>query len=70
MDAITQTEKQEKAMRLLANIAECERLIEANKKDAERCSGKHGKNWFNQRVEINTKIKDRLQNYYDKSLKI
>lgn len=69
MDATTQVERHEKAIRLLNAIAECERLMNSHRESMSK-AGDIGKVWFYGRWETNKKIKDRLQKYYNKSFKI
>lgn len=69
MDATVQLQKHEKAIKLLAIIKECDRLILRHNKQLETTEP-NSHNWYWQRIEINTAIKNRLENYYNKSFKI
>jgi len=60
---MTQIEKHEKAIKILLAIQECERLIKSFKKELSN-SNRRVYNNAKQRIEINTKIKSRLENYY------
>jgi len=68
-----QIDKHRKAIKLLNAIAEAGRMMESHSKYLGENTGndvgglrKHHQNRF----EVNKKIQDRLQNYYDKSFKI
>lgn len=63
-----QIEKHQKAIRVLEAISECEKRIISHNKKFQNPNSSHNWNW--QRIEVNTKIKERLQNYYNNNFKI
>jgi len=68
MDAITQTKKHKKAIRVLKLIKKLEYRIESN--DVLSYEPDADYHWCIDRIEIDTKIKERLQNYYNNNFKI
>jgi len=67
MDAIA---KHQKAINILGLINILKFRIESNQKQADCMNWDYNKSWLLNRVKIDTKIKERLQNYYDKNFKI
>jgi hypothetical protein len=69
---MTQIEKHEKAIKILLAIQECEHRITNHKSYIENLipiTFVSMAKYYSNRVEINTKIKSRLENYY-KNFKI
>jgi hypothetical protein len=69
---MTQIEKHEKAIKILLAIQECNKRIASHERYADKftCSGLISNASYQEyRIEINTKIKSRLENYY-KTFKI
>lgn len=64
-----QVEKHQKAIRVLEAIKECEKRLSSHSKEIGK---QYQKNlvWNIKRFNINTKIKERLQNYYNNNFKI
>jgi hypothetical protein len=60
---MTQIEKHEKAIKVLLAIQECDNRIASHQKYKKW-------KWYKERIEINTKIKSRLENYYNNNFKI
>jgi len=68
---MTQIEKHEKAIKILLAIQECNKRIASHRKDLYNYFNyKDLVDWNIQRIEINTKIKSRLENYYNNNFKI
>lgn len=71
MDAINQIEKHQKAIRVLEAIKYLNNRIASHERwyDKFNCSGLDASHYEN-RITIDTKIKERLQNYYDRNFKL
>lgn len=65
MDALTQLQKHKKAIRLINAILSLENRIDKNTR-WKNINKVH----YQQRIDIDTAIKTRLQNYYNKSFKL
>lgn len=73
MDITQQIEKHEKAIKLLVAIAECESRIKSHEAIVEKNYNseiRFNDGWWNHRIGINTAIKAKLENYYNKSFKL
>ena len=66
---MTQLEKHEKAIRLLDNITYCERRIDWLSHDIKTFPKELSK-YPKKRLGITLKVKEKLQNYYDKNFKL
>lgn len=67
---MTRIEKHEKAIRVLENIDIVTRQIEVNEKCLQLyINVGYNSDYRLERLEIDTKIKERLENYYNKNFK-
>jgi hypothetical protein len=67
---MNQLEKHQKAIGILGLILILEHRIESNQKIANSMNWDYNKSWLLHRVAIDTKILERLQNYYNNNFKI
>ena len=70
---MTEIEKHEKAIRILEMIKDLDKRSENHKRDIHKYSFYEFKticNHYTNRVEIDTKIKNRLTNYYNQNFKL
>lgn len=69
MDTITQKQKHKKAIKLLKAIKECDKRILKHNQFL-RFVRTSKDDWNLKRIAINQEIRERIENYYNKSFKI